>query len=39
LPLAGDPAGTGGALVRSEPQTLTVAGPAGTVTLVIKRTK
>jgi hypothetical protein len=39
LPLAGDPAGTGGTLLRSGPQRLNVAGPSETVTLVIKRTQ
>lgn len=39
VPYAGDPAGTGGTLVRSEPQTLSVANPVETVTLVITKSK
>lgn len=39
LPYAGVPLGTGGTLVRSEPQTLNVASNVETVTLVITRTK
>lgn len=39
LPYAGDPAGTGGTLVRSAPQTLSVASPVEAVTLVITKPK
>ena len=39
LPYAGVPAGTGGTLVRSEPQALSVANTVEAVTLVITRTK
>ncbi|HEX7317914.1 MAG TPA: carboxypeptidase-like regulatory domain-containing protein [Pyrinomonadaceae bacterium] len=39
VPYAGDPSGTGGTLVRSEPRTLNVANTIETLTLVIKRQK